>query len=108
MSAAENPCSPTNAELDKKKRDAIEEHNFKVQVRWLSGGGYPTRECWWHVTEITLDHLRPSPEWKKQGEDLQAAKDAEARNRKGQQEQAEHRKQANRNPEMPNLRRLLH
>ena len=36
---------------------------------------------------------RPSPEWKKQGEDLQAAKDAAARNRKGQQEQAEHRKQ---------------
>jgi len=35
-----------------------------VQVRWLSGGGDPARSCWWHVTEIALDHLRPSPEWK--------------------------------------------
>ncbi len=63
-------------------RLAIEEHNFKVEVRWLSGGGDPARSCWWHVTEITLDHLRPSPEWKKQGEELQLAKDCEAAIRK--------------------------
>ena len=48
-------------------RAAIAEHNFKVQIRWLNGGGDPARKFWWHVTEITLDHLRPSPEWKKQG-----------------------------------------
>jgi hypothetical protein len=47
-------------------------------VRWLSGGGEPSRSCWWHVTEITLDHLRPSPEWKKQGDELKLAKDCEA------------------------------
>jgi hypothetical protein len=63
-------------------RVAIEEHNFKVQARWLSGGGDPARSCWWHVTEITLNHLRPSPEWKKQAEDLQLAKDCEVAIRK--------------------------
>ena len=57
---------------------AIEEHNWSVQTRWLSGGGDPARSCWWHVTEITLDHLRPSPEWIKQGEELQLAKECEA------------------------------
>ena len=64
-------------------RAAIEEHNFKVQARWLTGGGDPARSCWWHVTEITLDHLRPSPEWKKQGDELQLAKECEAEIRKG-------------------------
>jgi hypothetical protein len=63
-------------------RAAIEEHNFKVQVLWLSGGGDPARCCWWHVTEITLDHLRPSPQWKKQMADLQLAKECEAEIRK--------------------------
>jgi hypothetical protein len=63
-------------------RVAIEEHNFKVQVRWLLGGGDPARSCWWHVTEITLDHLRPSPEWIKQGEELELAKECEAEIRK--------------------------
>jgi hypothetical protein len=29
------------------------------------------------ITEITLDHLRPSPEWKKQMDELQLAKDCE-------------------------------
>ena len=68
---------------DEAVRAAIEEHNLKVQVRWLSGGGDPARSCWWHVTEITLDHLRPSPEWIKQGEELQLAKECEAEIRKG-------------------------
>jgi hypothetical protein len=68
---------------DEAVRTVIEEHNFKVQVRWLSGGGDPARSCWWHVTEITLDHLRPSPEWKKQGDELQLAKECEAEIRKG-------------------------
>ncbi|HXI71522.1 MAG TPA: hypothetical protein VNN22_14300 [Verrucomicrobiae bacterium] len=44
-------------------REAIGEHNFKVEVRWLSGGGDPACSCWWHITDISLDHVRPSPEW---------------------------------------------
>ena len=64
-------------------REEIAEHNFKVQARWLAGGGDPTRQFWWHVTEITLDHLRPSPEWIKQGEELELAKACEAEIRKG-------------------------
>jgi hypothetical protein len=59
-------------------RAAIAEHNLKIQVRWLSGGGDPARSCWWHITEITLDHLRPSPAWKKQMADLHLAKECEA------------------------------
>src|ERR1017187_6298856 len=68
---------------DEAVRAAIEEHNLQVQLRWLSGGGDPARSCWWHITEITLDHLRPSPEWIKQGEELQLAKECEAEIRKG-------------------------
>jgi hypothetical protein len=68
-----------DAELQK----AIEEHNFKVHARWTTGGGDPARTCWWHVTEITLDHLRPSPEWKKQMAELQLVKECEAEIRKG-------------------------
>lgn len=67
---------------DEAIRKGIEEHNQKVQTDWLSSGGDPARSCWWHITEITLDHLRPSPEWIKQGEDLQLAKDCEAEIRK--------------------------
>jgi hypothetical protein len=63
---------------DKAVRTAIEEHNVKVQIGWLNGGGDPARSCWWHITEITLDHLRPSPEWKKQMDELQLAKECEA------------------------------
>jgi hypothetical protein len=77
---------------DEAVRAAIEEHNFKVQVRWLSGGGEPSRSCWWHVTEITLDHLRPSPEWKRQMEELQLAKECEAAIGEGLKELAERRK----------------
>jgi hypothetical protein len=68
---------------DEELKAAIEEHNFKVEVRWLAGGGNPARSCWCHVTEITLDHLRPSPKWKKQGHELQLAKDCEAEILKG-------------------------
>ena len=59
-------------------RGAIAEHNFKVEVRWLSEGGDPSRKFWLHVTEVRLDNLRPSPEWFKQAEDLRLAKGAEA------------------------------
>jgi hypothetical protein len=48
-----------------------------VEVRWLSGGGDSARSCWWQITEISLDHVRPSPEWKRQGEELQLVKDCE-------------------------------
>jgi len=61
---------------------AILQHNLEVQQNWLKAGGDPARSCWWHVTEITLDHLRPSPAWKKQMADLQLAKECEAEIRK--------------------------
>ncbi len=77
---------------DAATREAIAEHNFKVEVRWLSGGGTSGRSCWWHVTEVTLDHLRPSPEWKKEGEVLQLVKEAEAAIRRGLRHLAERRK----------------
>jgi hypothetical protein len=64
-------------------RKAIAEHNAAVQVSWLAGGGDPGRKCWWHVTEITLDHLRPSPEWEKQVKELELAKECEAIIKKG-------------------------
>jgi hypothetical protein len=64
-------------------RVAIEEHNLKVQGRWLAGCGDPARSCWWHITEMTLDHFRPSLAWKKQGEELQLAKECEAAIRRG-------------------------
>jgi hypothetical protein len=63
---------------DEAVRAAIEEHNGKVTTRWLAGGGDPARSYWWHVVEITLDHLRPSPEWKKRMAELQLAKECEA------------------------------
>jgi hypothetical protein len=68
---------------DAAMQKTIEEHNFNVEVRWLCGGGDPSRSCWWHVTEITLDHLCPSPVWKKQMEELEMAKEAEAAIRSG-------------------------
>ena len=68
---------------DEAVRAAIEEHNLQVQLRWLSGGGDPARSCWWHITEITLDHLRQSPTCEKQMADLKMAKGAEAAIRKG-------------------------
>jgi hypothetical protein len=61
---------------------AIEEHNLEVQTSWLQAGGDPARSCWWHITKITPDHLRPSPEWIKQGKELQLAKECEAEIRK--------------------------
>jgi hypothetical protein len=59
-------------------QDAIGEHNFKVEIRRLSGGGDPARSCWWHITEITRDHLRPSPEYKIPEDKLQFVKEYEA------------------------------
>lgn len=64
--------------LDAEIREVIEEHNQDVRKRWLEGGGDPAHECWWDITEITLDHLRPSPAWQKQMADLQLAKECEA------------------------------
>jgi hypothetical protein len=53
-----------------------EEHNFKIEALWLTGGGDSARCCWWHVTEITLDHLRSSREWKAKMDELRLAKNA--------------------------------
>jgi len=63
---------------DAELRKAIDEHNLEVRRRWLEGGGNPAQECWWDVTEITLDHLRPSPKWIKQMAELDLAKEVEA------------------------------
>ncbi len=82
-------------EEDRQERDmraVIAEHNLQVQIRWLNGGGDPTRKFWWHVTEITLNHLRPSPEWKKQMAELQLAKECEAAIRRGLRDLAERHK----------------
>jgi hypothetical protein len=70
---------------------AILEHNLQVQKRWLEAGGDPARSCWWHVTEITLDHLRPSPAWIKQMAELKLAKECEAEIRKGLKKLADKR-----------------
>jgi hypothetical protein len=69
--------------LNEATRLAIAEHNLKVKVRGLNAGGHAKRDCWWHVTEIELHHLRPSREWKKQMRDLELAKGAEAAIRQG-------------------------
>jgi hypothetical protein len=55
-------------------REAIGEANLNVHVRWINSGGDLARKFWWHVTEITLDHLRPSPEWKKAMQELASSK----------------------------------
>jgi len=58
-------------------RRAIHEHNQEVRKRWLDGGGDAAQECWWDITEITLDHLRPSHAWQKQMAELELAKEVE-------------------------------
>jgi hypothetical protein len=63
---------------DPELRSALHDHNQEVRRRWLEGGGNPAHECWWDVTELTMDHLRPSPEWVRQMEQLQLAKEVEA------------------------------
>ena len=73
-------------------REVIAEHNLQVQIRWLNGGGDPSRKFWWHVTEVTLDHLRPSPKWKKEMAELQLAKECEAAIRRGLRDLAERHK----------------
>jgi hypothetical protein len=78
---------------DKPTKEAITEHNLKVQARWVASGGDPARKFWWHVTEITLDHLRMSPQWKRAMEELQLAKECEAATRRGLRELAEWRRQ---------------
>ncbi|MBU6400370.1 MAG: hypothetical protein KGS61_08630 [Verrucomicrobia bacterium] len=40
-------------------------------------------DCCWHINEVRLDHFRSSPEWKKQGEELQLAKECQKAIRKG-------------------------
>lgn len=62
---------------------AILEHNREVQTSWLKAGGNLARSCWWHITEITMDHLRPSPAWVKQMDELQLAKECEFEIHKG-------------------------
>ena len=53
----------------------------------------PARSCWWHITEITMDHLRPSPAWVRQMAELQLAKDCEAEIRKALRTLAAKKKQ---------------
>ncbi len=77
---------------DQATREAIAGHDSRVQGRWLAGGGDPPRKFWWHVTEITLDHPRHSPQWKRAKDELQLAKDCEAAIRRGFKELAERRK----------------
>jgi len=79
---------------DETTRAAIAEHNFKVESRWLVDGGNPAKNCWWHVTELTLDHLRPAPAWQKQMADLQLAKEVEAEIRKRLKKQRKEKLQA--------------
>jgi hypothetical protein len=62
----------------KEIQDGIEAHNLEVRVRWLADGGDPARQCWWYVTELNLDHFRPSPAWIKANEELELAKECEA------------------------------
>jgi hypothetical protein len=59
----------------------------------LAGGSNPARKFWWHVTEVTLDHLRPSQQWKRAMEELQLTKECEATTRRGLKELAERRRQ---------------
>ncbi|NBV24901.1 MAG: hypothetical protein EBS05_23650 [Proteobacteria bacterium] len=82
----------TDHVTDQATREAILEHNFKVEVCWLSSGGSSERKSWWHVTKVTLDHLRPSPEWENEGKMLQQVKASEGAIRKGLRRQAELRK----------------
>ncbi len=73
-------------------QQAILQHNLEVQTLWLNKGGDPSRNCWWHITEITMDHLRPSPAWKKQMAELQLAKECEAEIRKALKQRAKEKK----------------
>ena len=54
----------------------------EVVVFPLLRGGDPARSCWWHITEITMEHVHPSPIWVKQMAELQLAKECEAEIRK--------------------------
>lgn len=78
--------------LDDATRKAIAEHNLKVRIRWIAEHGDSDRPYWWHVTEITLDHFRPSPDWLRQGETLRRAKEQEAIEARGLIELAKRRK----------------
>jgi hypothetical protein len=64
-----------------------------VRFDWVAGGGDPARQCWWYVTEITLDHLRPSPKWKKENEELELAKECEAMIERGLEKLAKQRRE---------------
>jgi hypothetical protein len=76
--------------LPEATRKAIAEHNLKVAVDWFTASRRPGRECWWDVTELTLDHLRPSAAWKKQMADLQQAKDREVITRINERREKRH------------------
>ena len=85
-------------------RQAIAEHNQKVWTAWIVGGGDPKRHYWWHVTEITLDNLRPSPKWKQENEDLKLAKECEALVQRGLTKAANEKR--NRDEKMRMLREV--
>jgi hypothetical protein len=58
----------------------------------VASGGDPGQEYWWHVTELTLDHLRPSPKWIREGEELALAKECEAMAARGLEKMAKLRR----------------
>ena len=76
----------------KEIQDGIEAHNLEVRVRWLADGGDPSRQCWWYVTGLSLDHFRPSPAWIKANEELELAKECEAIMQRGLNELAKTRR----------------
>jgi hypothetical protein len=86
------PCGFVVGEWqDNAVQTEMEDHNSRARLSRLSGGGEAGREYWWHVTEVTLDHLRPSPKWIKESEELAFAKECEAIAARGSQEMAKRR-----------------
>ncbi|HWD20818.1 MAG TPA: hypothetical protein VHB20_16240 [Verrucomicrobiae bacterium] len=71
----------------------LERHNYEVRLAWLADGRDPKREYWWHVTELTLDHFRPSPKWIQDGIDLAEAKKQDAIEARGLKDLAERLRQ---------------
>jgi hypothetical protein len=41
-------------------RDGVLMHNLVVSAAHRAAFGETVRACWWHVTELTLEHLRGS------------------------------------------------
>ena len=43
---------------DRSLRDGVLMHNIEVTAAHKAEYGETARGCWWHVTELTLEHLR--------------------------------------------------